>query len=133
MSDIRQEPNKQVHALTTRITTLVTNCKFPDQRTTETMKIMLLQHAIKYNEACNWIRLQDPATLTYKILLHHYKLLEKRCKQFRKAQQKGCAELTTLTTTSTTQTSLHQETITIQYDCYRCGYRHQRNNCPATG
>ena len=125
MSNIRQEANEQVHALNIRITTLVTNCKFPDQQTTETMKIMLLQHAIKYHETCNWIRLQDPATLTYKTLLHHCKLLEQRCEQFRKAQQKGCTELTTLTTASTTQTSLHQDTITIQYDCYRCGYRHQ--------
>ena len=94
---------------------------------------MLLQHAIKYHEARNWICLQDPATLTYKTLLNHCKLLVQRCKQFRKAQQKGCAELTTLTTASTTQTSLHQGAITIQYYCYRCGYIHQRNSCPATG
>ena len=78
MSNIRQEPNEQVHALNTRITTLVTNCKFPDQQTTETMKITLLQCTIKYHEAHNWIRLQDPATLTYKTLLHHCKLLEQR-------------------------------------------------------
>ena len=133
MSNIRQEPNEQIHALNTRITTLVTNCKFPDQQTTETMKIMLLQHVIKYHKACNWIRLQDPATLTYKTLLHHCKLLEQRCEQYRKAQQKEHAELTTLTTASATHSSLHQDAITTQYYCYRCGHSHQRNNCPATG
>ena len=133
MSDIRQQPDEQVHALNTRITHLVNNCRFEHPQTTETIKIMLLQHAIKYYEAHDWIRLQDPATLTYKTLLHHCKLLEQRCKQFRKAQQKGHVELTTLTTASTTQTSLHQDGITIQYNCYRCGYSHQRNNCPATG
>ena len=42
MSNIRQEPQEQVHALNTSITTLVTNCKFTDQHTTETMMIMLL-------------------------------------------------------------------------------------------
>ena len=68
MSDIRQEQQEQVHTLNTRITTLVNNCKFTDQPTTVTMKMMLLQHAIRYHEAHNWIRLQDPATLTYKSL-----------------------------------------------------------------
>ena len=71
MSDIRQEPQEQVCALNTRITTLVTNCKFTDQHTTETMKIMLLQQAIRYHEAHDWIRLQDPVALTYKSLLQH--------------------------------------------------------------
>ena len=52
MSDIRQHPGKQVHALNTRITTLVNNCSFQDPQTTETIKIMLLQHAIRYHEAC---------------------------------------------------------------------------------
>ena len=133
MSDIRQQPDEQVHTLNTMITNLVNSCRFENTLTTETIKITLLQHTIKYHEACDWIRLQDPATLTYKTLLHHCKLLEQRCKQYRKAQQKGHAELTTLTTASTTQTSLHHDAITIQFDCYRCGYRHQRNNCPATG
>ena len=73
---------------------------------------MLLQHAIRYHEAHNWICLQDPATLNCKTLLQHCRLLEKRCKQFRKAQQKGRAELTSLATASTTNTSVHQDSIT---------------------
>ena len=64
MSDIRQQPDEQVHALNTRITSLVTNCRFECQQTTETIKIMLLQHAIKYHEAHDWICIQDLATLT---------------------------------------------------------------------
>ena len=55
MSDIRQQPNEQIHTLNTRITTLVNNCKFQDQQTTETIKIMLLQHVIKFHEATEWI------------------------------------------------------------------------------
>ena len=85
MSDIRQQPDEQLHALNTRITTLVNNCSFQDPQTTETIKIMLLQHTIRYHEARNWIHLQDPAALTYKTLLQHCKLLEQNCKQFRKA------------------------------------------------
>ena len=96
LSDIRQQPDEQIHALNNRITTLVNNCSFQDPQTTETIKIMLLQHAIRYPEAHNWIRLQDPATLTYKTLLQHCKSLEQQCEQFRKAQLKGRAELTTL-------------------------------------
>ena len=57
LSDIRQQPEEQVHALNNRIITLVNNCSFQDQQTTETIKIMLLHHAIRYHEACNWIRL----------------------------------------------------------------------------
>ena len=76
MSDIRQQPNEKIHTLNTRITTLVNNCRFQDHQTTETIEIMLLQHAIKFHEARDWIRLQDPATLTYQSLLNHCKLLE---------------------------------------------------------
>ena len=76
LSDIRQQPGEQVHTLNNRITTLINKCHFQDQKTTETIKIMLLQHAIKYHEAHDWIRLQDPAELTYKTLLQHCKQLE---------------------------------------------------------
>ena len=71
MSDIRQQPNEQIHTLNTRITILVNNCRFQDHQTTETIKIMLLQHAIKFLETRDWIRLQDPGKLTYQTLLNH--------------------------------------------------------------
>ena len=76
MSDIKQQPNEQIHTLNSIITMLVNNCTFQDHQTTETIKIMLLQHAIQFHKARDWIRLQDPATLTYQSLLHHCKLLE---------------------------------------------------------
>ena len=76
LSDIRQQLEEQVHALNNRIITLVNNCSFQDPQTTETIKIMLLKLAIRYHEARNWIRLHDPAALTYKLLLNHCKLLE---------------------------------------------------------
>ena len=47
---------------------------------------MLLQHAVKYQEAHDWIRLQDQ---TYTSLLQHCKLLEQCCEQFQKAQARG--------------------------------------------
>ena len=46
MTGVRQEPNEQIHALNTRITMLVNNCRFQDHQTTETIKIMLLQDAV---------------------------------------------------------------------------------------
>ena len=64
LSNIRQQPDEQVHTLSNRIINLVNNCNFQDQQTTEAIKIMLLQHAIRYHKACNWIRQQEPATLT---------------------------------------------------------------------
>ena len=76
MSNIRQHPDEQVHALNTRITELVNNCQFTHQETTETVKIMVLQHAIKYHEARDWIRHQAPETLTYASLLIHCRMLE---------------------------------------------------------
>ena len=65
--------NKQmneIHALNNRITTLVNNCSFQDPQTTETIKIMLLQHAIRYHEAHDWIRLQ--ATQQHSPTKHFY-------------------------------------------------------------
>ena len=35
MSDIRQQPNEQIHTLNTRITMLVNNCRFQDHQITE--------------------------------------------------------------------------------------------------
>ena len=131
---IRQQPNEQIHTLNTRNATLVNNCRFQDQQTTEIIKIMLLQHAIKIHEARDWIWLQDLATLTYQTLLNHCKLLEQWCEQFQKAQQKGKAELTSIAATSTTSSSIHQDSISIHHNqtrCYRCGHNHPKDNCPA--
>ena len=128
-------PMNKLHTLNTRITTLVNNCRFQDHQTTETIKIMLLQHTVKFHKARDRIRLQDPATLTYQSLLNHCKLLEQQCKQFQKAQQKGRADLTSIVAASVTNSSIHQQdsisTHPNQISCYQCGYSHLRNNCPA--
>ena len=89
MSDVQQQPNKHIHALNTRITTLVNNCRFQDQNTTNTIKLMLLKHAVRFYEARDWIRLQDQNQLTYASLLQHCKTLEQRYEQYQKAQIKG--------------------------------------------
>ena len=107
MSDVRQQPNEQIHALNTRITTLVNNCRFQDQNTTNTIKLMLLQHAVRFHEARDWIRLQDQNQLTYASLLQHCKTLEQRCEQYQKAQIKGRAELTSLSAATATASLVH--------------------------
>ena len=75
ISGVQQQPNEQIHALNTRITTLVNNCRFQDQKTTDTIKLMLLQHAVRFQEARDWIHLQDQNQLTYASLLQHCKTL----------------------------------------------------------
>ena len=47
-SDIRQQAHEGIHTLNTRITSLVNNYKFTDTPTKETVKIMLLAHAVKF-------------------------------------------------------------------------------------
>ena len=95
---------------------------------------MILQHTIKFHKARDLIRLQDPATLTYHSFLNHCKLLEQCCEQFPKAQQKGRADLTTITATTATDSSIHKDSISThpnQTSCHHCGYSHLRGNCPA--
>ena len=76
MSNFHQQPNEQIHALNNRITTLVNNCRFQDHQTKEMIKLMLLQHAVKFHQARNWSRLQDQNQLTYTSLLQHCKTLQ---------------------------------------------------------
>ena len=51
MSDFRQQPNEQIHALNMGITTLVNICKFQDHQTKETIKLMLLKHTVRFHKA----------------------------------------------------------------------------------
>ena len=133
MSDFQQQPNEQVHVLNTRITTLFNNCKFQNHQTKETIKITLLQHAVKFYEARDWIRLQDQTQLTYSALLQHCKTLKQCCKQFQKAKLWGHAELTTLSAATLTTFSVYQDVLTTTHIQYpRCGYSHPWGNCPAS-
>ena len=135
LSDFRQELNEGTCWLINRLTNLINNCTFTNSNTKETLNIMLLVHAIKYHEARDWIRLQDQSTLTYQSLLNHCKLLEQRCEQYQKAQLKGRADFTTITMVSSV-TSVHQDTVTTHSrkpNCTRCGYKHSKGSCPASG
>ena len=133
MSNFCQQPQEQIHTLNTRITTLVNSCRFQDQQTTETIKIMLLQHEVKFHEARDWIRLQDPSTLTYQSLLKHCKLFEQCCKQYQIAQLKGRGQLTSLGMAISTHSSVHQDYITSHHQatCHRCGHNHPEEKCLA--
>ena len=133
MSDFRQQPNDQIHALNTRITTLVNNIKFQDHQTTETITIMLLQHAVKFHMARDWLWLQDQSQLTYKSLVQHYRTLEQCCEQYQKAQLKGHAELTTLFAATATSSLVHQDVITSSHtQCTKFRYKHLWDKYPAT-
>ena len=72
---------------------------------------MLLQHAVRFHEARDWIHLQDQSQLTYASLLQYCKTLEQRCEQYQKAQIKGRAELTTLSAATATASSVHQDNV----------------------
>ena len=49
LSDLRQQPNEGIHALSHCICNLSTKCKFPHAQTTELLKIMLLQQAVCFH------------------------------------------------------------------------------------
>ena len=104
--------------------TLVSKCRFPLQEVKELMMLMVLQHAVKYHEACDWIHLQDQSTLTYQSLLNYCPQLEARCDQFKQ----GRAQLASITLASASQ-SLPIQSATTQITCKRCGYTHPHMNC----
>ena len=54
---------------------------------------MVLQHAVKYHEARDWIRQQDQSQLTYQALLSYCKMLEACCEQYQKAKERGHTDL----------------------------------------
>ena len=97
------------------------------------MKLMVLQHVVKYHKAGDWIHLQDQDTLTYQSLLNYCTQLEARCKQYQQAQAQGRTQLTIITVVSATPSSLHANTqsTTTNVSCKRCGYTHPCTNCPA--
>ena len=46
LSDIHQLPGEGIHALSTHITFLISQCKFTHPLTQEVLKIMVLKHAM---------------------------------------------------------------------------------------
>ena len=111
LSDLYHLPDEGIHSLNTHITSLVNKCKFTTKETKETIKVMLLQHAVKYHEVGDWICLQNQSTLSYQSLLAHCKQLESCCEQFQQAKAQGRAQLTSLKLASATNSSLHADTL----------------------
>ena len=50
-SDLCQLPEEGVHALSNRICATIAKCQFPSQEVKDIMKLMVLQHAVKYHKA----------------------------------------------------------------------------------
>ena len=126
VSDLQQQPGEGIHGLDQHICDLVTKSKFMHAPTKEMLKIMVLQHAVRYHGARDWIRHQDLSQLSYQALLSHCKMLESWCEQFQKAKERGHANLASITATTS---SLHMNA----YCCKKCGYSHPNNKCPAKG
>ena len=71
LTDLWQLPSDGIHAISTHIITLIGKFKFPSHEVKEMMKLMVLQHALKYHEVWDWICLQDQDNLAYQSLLNY--------------------------------------------------------------
>ena len=111
---------------------LITKSEFTHAPTIEMLKIMVLQHAVKYHEARDWIRQQDQSQLTYQALLSHCKMLEVWCEQYQKAKERGHANLASITA-ATSSLHLDAPSLSSKHCCKKCGYSHPNNKCPAKG
>ena len=130
VSNLQQQPDEGIHVLSQHICELITKSKFTHAPTTEMLKIMVLQHTVKYHEAMNWIR-QDQSQLMYQALLSHCKMLKVQCEQYQKAKERGHADLVSITAATS---SLHLDAISSsKYCCKKCGYSHPNSKCPAKG
>ena len=107
--DVHQLPDEAIHALSTQITALINHWKFSNDDTKKALKIMVLQHVVRYHKAWDWIWLQDQSQLTYKALLTHCQLLESQWKQYQKAKEKGQADFTSLSTVTSSASFFHQD------------------------
>ena len=131
MSDLQQLPDEGIHVLSQHICDLITKSKFGNAQTVETIKVMVLKHAVKYHEARDWIRLQDQSQLTYQALLSHCKMLEACCEQYQRAKERGHDDLASITAATS---SLHMDAMSqSQPCCCKCGYSHPNGKCPAKG
>ena len=130
---MHQRPDEGIHALNTYITFLVNQCKFPDQNTKETLKVLVLQHAVCCHEAWDWICQQDQSQLTYQALLLQYQFLESHCEMFHKAKGKGHVKLTSLSVVTSSVSSIHQDVLLAYPKCPQCGYYHSPGSSLAHG
>ena len=131
MSDLQQLPHEGIYALSQHICDLITKSKFAQAPTVEMVKIMVLQHAVKYHETRDWIRQQNQPQVTYQALLSHCEMLEAPCKQYQKAKERSHADVASITAVTS---SLHLDAISKSKPCcYNCGYSHPNGKCPAKG
>ena len=130
LTDLWQLPNEGIYALSTHITTIAGKCSFPSQEIKDMLKLMVLQHAVKYHEVQDWICLQDQSTLTYQSLLNYCTQLEARCEQFKQVQAQGRTQLSSFTTASATPSLLLAQPGTTNISCKRCGYTHPLTSFP---
>ena len=56
MFNVQQQPGEGIHALSQHICDLVTKSKFAHSATPDMLTIMVLQPAVQYHEARDWIR-----------------------------------------------------------------------------
>ena len=54
LSDLCHLLDEGIHSLSTRINTLVGKCRFPLEEINEAIKIMELQHTVKYHQVRDW-------------------------------------------------------------------------------
>ena len=92
VSDLWQLPGEGIHELFQHICDLITKSKSMHGPTIEMLKIVVLQHAVRYYKARDWIRHQDQSQLTYQALLSHCKMLKLQCEQFQKAKERGSCQ-----------------------------------------
>ena len=131
LSDLWQHPDEGIHVLSQHICELVNKSTFTQAPTIEMLKIMVLQHAVKYHEARDWIRQQDQSQLTYQVLLSQCKMLEVQCEQYQKAKERSHTNLASITATTS---SLHLDALSSsKYCCKKCGYSHPNGKCPVKG
>ena len=132
LSDFCQLPEEGVHALGNRICTIIAKCQISSQEIKDFMKLITLQHAVKYHEARDWIRLQDQSTVTYNSLLAHCTQLEARCEQYQQAKAQGRAHLTSMASASASKPFINHDLQSYtKQPCDRCGYNHPHGHCPA--
>ena len=131
MSDFQHQPDEGIHVLSQCICDPITNSKFTHAPTVEMIKIIVIQHAVKYHEARDWIRQQDQSQLTYQALLSHCKMLKVHCKQYQKAKGRGHTDLASITAATF---SLHLDAISkSKPHCNKCGYLIQMVNVQQKG
>ena len=118
-----------IHTPSNHIMKLVTSCKFTNNNSKETLKLILLQHTFKC-EVKDWIGNKARQHLHMPTFFFLCKSLEARCKQYQKQKEAGW-ELTIIT--AATSSSIHWDIVNVQIKCRKCRYSHPWGMCPPYG